>query len=511
MSKILTVEEFIAVREKIRAEDKKLIHCHGVFDLLHPGHIAYFEEARQLGDVLVVSVTTARFVNKGPGRPYFSDELRARSLAALASIDYVIFSDAETAVNIIDLIKPDLYVKGQEYAVSENDVTGNIDVEIDRVRYWGGDVHFTGGVVFSSTQLLNRHFDVFSSQVKEFAQTFTRKHSLEDVRQVVEKMKSLKVLVVGDSIIDEYVMCQVQGLTSKDRAFSVRYDREEHYLGGALAVARHAANFAGQVVLSGILGDEPTLHTQILNELSNKMYLDLEFDSEFHTVVKRRYVERKGVRDEYEKMFSINFLGNESSTQESSRTRFYRKIEEKARECDLVIIADYGHCLVDEKVMDILQKGAKLLAVNCQTNSANYGTNLLTKYSRADFYTLDEKEIRLALADRSSGYETLAQRLHKHFSDSVGWLTLGSQGSLGIDRDGQMFHHPALTLNVRDTVGAGDAFYVLAALASAAGADLETASFLANIAGAMAANYLGNSRSVRREDVLKFAATIMKV
>ena len=116
-----------------------------------------------MGEILVVSITAAPFVNRGPGRPYFSDELRLKSLAALSCVDFVLVTNSPTAIDAIEYVQPDYYVKGKEYAVAEDDVTGNINPEVERVRSHGGDVHFTDGIVFSSTQLLNRNFSVIST------------------------------------------------------------------------------------------------------------------------------------------------------------------------------------------------------------------------------------------------------------------------------------------------------------------------------------------------------------
>lgn len=509
-NKTITIEEFKKVREQLRWEQKKVIHCHGVFDLLHPGHIAHLEEAKSLGDILVVSITAAPYVNRGPGRPYFSDELRLKSLASLSCVDYCLLIEAPTALEIIDHIQPDYYVKGQEYASFEEDVTGNIDKEVEKVRLYGGDVHFTSGVVFSSTKLLNEKFNVFPPGVREFSQSFATRHPFGEVRKTIEDTREIKLLVVGDIIIDEYVFCIVQGLTSKDRIFSARYEREECYLGGSLAVARHLANFSDNVTVCGIVGDERHIHSRILNDLSAKMRLDLHFDPNFRTVVKRRFIERRGIRNEYDKLFSINYLPDSEENNQIDRKFFYTKLEQELPNYDLVIVADYGHGLLDRTALDLIQERARLLAVNCQTNSSNHGTNLITKYRRADFFALDVRELRLAMASSAEPVETLLCRLMEHLQAKTGFLTLGSLGSVAMDQSLQPVKIPALTLTVQDTVGAGDAFYALACLAAKAEAPVEISSFVGNIAGALAANILGNSQAVEKGTLLKFATTLMK-
>lgn len=510
-SKIVAAADFLKMREGFRELGQKIVHCHGVFDLLHPGHIVHLEEAKALGDVLVVSVTADRFVNKGPGRPYFTSDLRMASLGALSCVDYVVLSEASTADLVISAIQPDLYVKGQEYAESNNDVTGKIDDEIAKVRSFGGDVHFTNGVVFSSTRLLNHEFPVFPPGVKEFVQDFTRRHSFADVRESIERFRQIKVLVVGDIIIDEYIFCIVQGLMSKARGLSARYEREERYLGGALAVARHISGFSDNVTVCGMVGNEPHIHSQLLSDMSSSMIIDLQFNEEYKTVVKRRFLERHGIREEYEKLFSINYLGDEVAEHKLDRSAFYSKLDNLLPRHDLIVVVDYGHGLINHEAMEILQDKAPFLAVNCQVNSSNYGTNLITKYQRADTFTLDQNEIRLAFADRISTDEYLLNKLMEHLKGQMGWLTQGSRGSLGISASRELYRNPALTLKVQDTVGAGDAFFALASMAACSGEPVEVGSFLGNIAGGLAANIVGNARPVTKVEVLKFATTLLNV
>ena len=141
--KIIDKKEFAKLRQGFRDEGKKVVLCHGVFDLLHYGHIEHLQEAKAQGDILVVSVTAAKYVNKGPGRPYFNDQQRMAFLASLEIVDYVLLSEAVTVHEIVKAVQPDIYVKGQEYAAAENDVTGNIGPEQEIVERYGGRIYFT--------------------------------------------------------------------------------------------------------------------------------------------------------------------------------------------------------------------------------------------------------------------------------------------------------------------------------------------------------------------------------
>ncbi|MCX7748451.1 MAG: PfkB family carbohydrate kinase [Clostridia bacterium] len=508
-SKLISPGAFLKKREYFRQESKKVIHCHGVFDLLHPGHIAHLEEAKSLGDILVVSITSEPYVNKGPGRPYFSDELRTKSLAALECVDYVILSETTTALEIIEFIQPDLYVKGKEYENFANDITQNIDREVNKVKSYGGEVYFTDGITFSSTKLINNIFPVFSPEIKEYAKVMSKGCSLEVIKSILNDLNDLNVLVVGDIIIDEYVFCTLQGLTSKDRAISAKYLREERYLGGALAIARHLSGFIKSVTVCSIVGDESHIHTQILNDLSKDMLLDLQFDSRCRTTIKRRFIEKYGIRNEYNKIFSVNYLMGEEHNKEIDRACFYKKLHENLFNYDIVILADYGHGLIDRTAMEIIQDRAKFLALNCQTNSSNYGTNLITKYCRADTFTLDQRELSLAYGTNSDEYEAILPKLQNHLGSKIGWLTLGSLGAIAVYQGTDFTRAPALTLTVQDTVGAGDAFFSLSSICAKLGVSPEISTLFGNLSGALASSTLGNSKAVSKVDFLKFASTLL--
>ena len=155
--KIKDVEELAEVIDSLRANNKKIVHCHGVWDLLHVGHVRHFEQARGLGDVLVVTVTPDKYVNKGPHRPAFNEDLRAEAVAALDCVDSVAINRWPTAVQTIELLKPDIYVKGSDYKDANKDYTGKITEEEAAIKAVGGEIAFTDDITFSSSSLINRY------------------------------------------------------------------------------------------------------------------------------------------------------------------------------------------------------------------------------------------------------------------------------------------------------------------------------------------------------------------
>src|SRR2546426_2095815 len=138
--KIKRIDELAEVLAALRAASKKVVHCHGVFDLLHIGHIKHLEAARKLGDALVVTLTPDRFVNKGPHRPAFPERLRAEALASLACVDFVAINEWPTAVETIERLRPDFYVKGVVHEAGKRDHTDAIDKEANAVQSVGGEL-----------------------------------------------------------------------------------------------------------------------------------------------------------------------------------------------------------------------------------------------------------------------------------------------------------------------------------------------------------------------------------
>jgi len=511
-SKIVKKNEFNILRQKFWNTKQAVVLCHGVFDLLHYGHIEHLQEAKQQGDILVVSVTASKYVNKGPGRPYFSDQQRMAFLASLEIVDYVLLSEAVTVHEIVACVQPDIYVKGQEYALEKNDITGNIAAEQSIVEKYGGKIYFTQGEVHSSTKLLNNFFNALPDRVVRESQTLHEKYGIKlmnTIRNIVDGFSNLKVLVIGDIIIDDYIFCKVQGVTSKDNVISTRYDVKERYAGGALAIARHLANFSDQVEMLSMIGKERDIQKYV-NSVMGKVKCQFIETDKYVTPVKTRFLKRHSQRQEYDKLFSMNRILEDTQIKNIDYQPFYEALEKNIGKYDLVVVCDYGHGLLNHRSIEIIEKRAKFLAVNCQTNSSNYGLNIITKYHRVNMFVVDERELRLALSDSLSDIELLLDRLMALLNADQSWATVGAEGAYGRSKE-ECVKLSAVTLHVKDTVGAGDAFYALAALAAASNAPIEIGTLVSNIAGAMKTNMVGNSKSVEKVDLLKFISTILNV
>jgi rfaE bifunctional protein nucleotidyltransferase chain/domain len=194
--KIVDLSSLSKLLAEKRKRQKKIVLCHGCFDLLHIGHIRYFQQAKEMGDILVVTLTPDRFVDKGPNRPAFSEDLRADAIASLGVVDYAAINEWPTATETLELLKPDVYVKGADFKSVAADPTGKLAEEAEACKRLGIDLRFTDDVVFSSTNLINRFFSSFPEEVQNYLGLFRRRFSLDQVLDLVDRMKSLKILLV---------------------------------------------------------------------------------------------------------------------------------------------------------------------------------------------------------------------------------------------------------------------------------------------------------------------------
>jgi cytidyltransferase-like protein len=507
-SKILSYSEAPVRFSELRAEGKKIVHCHGTFDMVHPGHIVHFEEAKALGDILVVTITEEKHVNKGPGRPYFNDALRSRWLAALACVDYVVIIPFAAAVEAIECVRAHYYCKGREYENQSNDVTGNIVDDVAAVKRVGGEMRYVGSIVFSSTRLLNDHFDPYPAEVKNFCQGVARTCSATKFREVVENFSQLRVLVVGDIIFDKYTTLEVQGLTSKNRILSGRHVSDEMQAGGALAVFRHLREFTPHVKLISLAGNEPWLDAE-LSCYMQPQEQDLVRSDEFTTIVKQRFVEPRHEGKELQKLFSVNYI-NKRAPAEALQYSVLERIADQIDDYDLVLVMDFGHGLMEDIVRVYVQQRAKFLAVNCQTNSNNHGFNILTRrYSRADAFTLDQAEMNLAVGRRDIDYGKELTALASQLNSRYAWLTRGVTETIGRNCQKELSACAPFERTVVDTLGAGDAFCAAASLAAVSGLPLNLATFMGQLAGAQAVKIVGNSEPIRKAKFLKAGQSML--
>ena len=182
--------------KKIISEKKKfkrIVLCHGVYDLLHVGHIKHLKKAKEYGDKLIVTLTSDKYVNKGPGKPIFNHNLRCEAIAALDVVDYVAINDSPTAVNPINLLMPNIYCKGKDYKNFEDDISGEIKNEIKALKKVKGKIVFTEELTFSSSRLINHHTDFYSDKQKQVIKSIKKISNFKDIKKLIDKFNDLKI------------------------------------------------------------------------------------------------------------------------------------------------------------------------------------------------------------------------------------------------------------------------------------------------------------------------------
>jgi len=289
--KIRTIEELAAISHQLRGVGKSVVQAHGTFDLLHLGHVRHLEAARRFGDVLVVTVTADVFVNKGPGRPVFTEWLRAEMLAALAYVDWVAINPSPDAVSAIELIRPQFYVKGQDYQNPQGDVTGKISAEREAVETHGGHLRFTDEVAFSSSELINRHLNVFEPHVRQHLNSLRTDGGLAEILAVIDRVSDYRVLLVGDSIIDEYQYVLPMGKSPKENMIATRYQDRELFAGGVFAAANHLASFCREIDIVTSLGAQNSFEEFVRGALHPNIRLHNILRPGAPTTRKRRFVD----------------------------------------------------------------------------------------------------------------------------------------------------------------------------------------------------------------------------
>lgn len=503
--KVLSLDALAEQVGHWQAEGDEVVHCHGVFDLLHVGHIKHLQAARQLGNRLVVTLTPDQFVNKGPTRPLFPEALRAEAIAALASVDAVAVNRWPTAVETLHLLKPNLYCKGSEYQSSADDVTGKIGDEEAAVRSVGGRLVFTDEQVFSSSNLINQNFSSFPAATQSFLSEFAQRHTARDLVRSLEAARQLKVLVVGETIIDEYHYCEAIGKSSKEPTLVAKSLSTEKFAGGILAVANHVASFSDHVSVLTMLGSQNTQQEYIeanLNPLIDKHFL---YRHDSPTIVKHRVIEQYF----FTKLLEL-YQFNDLELCAEDNDILCQKLESLCPQYDLVIVVDYGHGFLSQEAIKILCAQSKFLAVNTQSNAGNLGYHTISMYSRADYVTSTEGEMRLEARSRRGDLRKIVRKVAESRDYPRLIVTRGKSGCLGYAKGEDFCEVPAVAGKVVDRIGAGDAFLAVSALCAVQQLPLEVVALVGNAAGAQAVATVCNQKAVDRIGLFKQLETLLK-
>tara|TARA_Y100000590_G_scaffold260041_1_gene292102 strand:+ start:1098 stop:2621 length:1524 start_codon:yes stop_codon:yes gene_type:complete len=498
-NKIKSINALAKRIKKLKADGKKVVHCHGVFDLIHVGHIKHFEEAKSYGDILVVTITPDKFVNKGPDRPAFVADLRLQALASLEVIDYVCINKWSNSVETIKLIQPDIYCKGPDYKNHSDDITGKISEEENAVISIGGKIKYTEDITFSSSSLINKYGNIYSQTQKSFIESLSINNKIKSIKDDLHLLKNLKVLIIGETIIDQYVFCEALGKSGKEPVLVLRDINMDQYAGGALAIARHLSDFCDKISILTMLGENKDYLDFVSESLANNISPYFIFKTGAPTITKKRYVDKVS-KSKSLGVYSINDTQMNKKDQNELKKNLLNLIPKH----DIIIVTDYGHGFISGDIAKYISKQSVFTSLNAQINAANIGYHTMNNYNNIDCAIINEGELRHEMRDRETDIKKLMKKLTISLELKILVVTQGNNGATLYSADNKKYYHcPAFASKVVDKIGSGDAMLALLSCALKSGFNPDLALFIGSLAAAQSVETIGNSSAVNKKQLIK--------
>lgn len=497
--KNLNSPDFQRKLKNLNLKKKKIGLCHGVFDLLHLGHIKHFNEAKKISDILIVSVTEDKFVSKGPGRPAFNQLQRMEALSNLRSIDYVVLSNEPSAINILKKIRPDFYFKGPDYKQLGKDITKKIFNEKKEVEKYGGRLVITKSKKYSSSNLINDNLNILTEKQRQIIKKVKSKFNFEKIKEIIEDLKKIKPLVIGEIIIDHYFFCETIGKSGKEPTLVMRHSFDEMYLGGAGAISRHVSEFCKKNNFLTMIGEKDNHLNFIKKNLSKNTNSFFLKKKNSPTILKKRFLDEVNKS----KVLGVYSL-NDSKLSKLQENLLIKKQKEISQNSDLTILSDYGHGMVTDRLRKELIKNSNFIAVNAQVNAGNIGYHSLKNYCNVNFMIINELELRHEMRSKDTKIESLIKALSKKQKINYLVVTRGSTGAILYHRTkNKLFYTDAFSKTSIDKVGAGDAMLSLLALCLYKKIDVDLSLLLSSLAAAQSVNIIGNKSSIKKANLIK--------
>lgn len=484
--KILTIDQ-LQMLVGSRPREKKVIMCHGTFDVVHPGHIRHMIYAKSKADILIASLTADEHIAKADIRPYVPEELRALNLAALEMVDYVIIDREKTPLKNLQIIQPDFFAKGYEYTAGI--VHHKTREEINILESYGGEMIFTpGDIVYSSSALIEMAPPSIAVE-KLMTVMEAEGLSFNQLREALDKLKGIKVHVVGDTIVDSYTYCSMIGGMTKTPTMSVRLDKRVDFTGGAAVVAKHLSSAGAEVTFSTVLGED-SFKDFVLDDLKSSGVTVLPIIDETRPTTNKNAIVAESYR-----LLKIDSVDNRSISD---------KIVEKLKKqinltsSQAVVFSDFRHGIFNKETISslssVIPNGALKVA---DSQVASRWGNIL-EFKNFDLIAPNEREARFSLGDQDSVLRPLALELYKRAGCKTLLLKCGRRGLIvyrsQIAEDYRSFFViESFADKVIDAVGAGDALLAYSTLAMVATKNEVIAAILGSIAAGIQCEHEGNS------------------
>ncbi|HNR86849.1 MAG TPA: PfkB family carbohydrate kinase [Spirochaetota bacterium] len=484
------LDELASCVNDIRRNGKKVSLCQGHFNVIHPGHLRFLEFAKKQGDFFIVVIQGKSRIDESVREKFYRVDDRARGVASLEYVDRVFVFDEIDFDQIIRVVRPDVYVMGEEFA-------GKIDLiknDVELVESFGGRIIFSSGDIrYSTTEYLDKNARDILEERKSLYHHALKKQNIE-VRRLIEycDMLSAKhLLVIGDSIVDQYVACDALGMSSEAPVLVVRELESKEYVGGAAIVSRHVRALSSRCTFISLVGDDQPGET-VRDELKKEsIEARLIIDGDRPTTFKIRYMV------DTQKILRVSRLEDHHLNQKMEET-VIQQLDELAGSIDGIIVSDFGYGMITPRILDHLthlQESHAVKLFGDVQSSSQIGN--VAKFINYYCLTPTEKEARIALEDKYSGLEAIGANLVKKTGAKNIILKLGSEGFIAFEGTQDEFffktqHFPALNPNPVDVVGAGDSLLTGLAVSCCVGASLMEASAIASVVASIAIGKMGN-------------------
>tara|TARA_A100001388_G_C28759950_1_gene497155 strand:- start:48 stop:1538 length:1491 start_codon:yes stop_codon:yes gene_type:complete len=484
-----------------------LIGCtltYGHFSTIHPGHIRYLKHAKNKGRKLVIALLGDG--NSTKKKYQFDQNERAKSLEMFPIVDYIICLRNNEISEIVSKLKPSFLILGTEYKNTSNEqVKEAIKMQKESNRV----VEFHAGEInYASTDLFNNsEFDLSYKRKEEFLSSCKKqKLTKEDLLCAINSWKRKRILVIGDSILDQYSACEPLGISAEAPVLVVKELENKRYIGGAAIVASHIRALGSKCNLISIVGDDENGEFIINNLNKNDINDGLVIDKSRPTSFKKRYLV------ENQKLFRVSKL-DDSQVSEDIENELIKNIENLAPESNCIVISDFVYGVITEKILiktkEISRRYSIPLIGDIQCSSQ---VGSLMKFTDFSLLCPNEREARIALRDNQSGIEKISNDIISSLNVQGLIMKLGPNGFITYDcSDKQNIirqSFPALTVNPLDVAGAGDSLIAVMATGLASNHKIMTTSALACCMASISVSNMGN-KPIETEELINFLNNLL--
>lgn len=493
--------ELTALAKALSGE--KVVLCQGHFNVIHPGHRRFLEHARSLGTKLVTAVFSNRFLaEKHPDQRFFPQEERAANVASHTSVSHVVILDEQDILSVVRSLRPATLILGTEF---EEERAAEVEDLTTLVRELGGQVVFHSGAVnYSDDDLLGRNPTAREQERRVAFRQACQRQGI-DLRQLADEAQHLtgsRLLVVGDTIVDQYIACDALGMSAEAPVVALRELRTQEFIGGAAIVAAHIRSLGAQCTFLSVTGDDAAALKVKMELATAGVDAQLLLDPARPTTFKIRYMVGN------QKLLRVSRLEQSTVPREIER-ELVNRINELAPKVDGIVVSDFVYGVVTPRVVEAVVSAARRCRipifgdVQC---SSQVGSCL--KFKHFSLISPNEREARIALGDNDSGLEKIAMKLLSKTDCAGLLLTLGPNGCVAYDNTGanpSSESFPALDPNPVDVAGAGDAMLSAVAVATAARWPLMKAAALGSCVAALQVSRIGNT-PISADEVREYMA-----